>query len=195
MQTPRWRGVAAMHHGLMIRAREEVRPEPAREDLFELQFLNARDLHFPAGPGVVHGLAVGVRGQRDVVGVLVAAFDLQRGHADSTISGIWRSDEQIAGREQIAGVAQRFDAAIHDQFVGQPASLRALAAIGAAAAPGLRGEALPGVGDAQRAVNEDLQLAIGLRGDRADLVERQFAGQRHAPQSEARGQAYALQRR
>ena len=43
----------------------------------------ARRLAAPSGPGIIHRLAIGARGQRHVVGVLVAAFDLQRGDADA----------------------------------------------------------------------------------------------------------------
>ena len=69
---------------------------------------------------------------------------------------------EIAGREQIARVGQRFECAVDQQFVRQAAGLRALAAIGAAASPGFRRKALAGVGYAQRAVDEDFQIAIGF---------------------------------
>ena len=85
----------------------------------------------------------------------------------STISGIWPQRVQIARRKQVAGVAERRRAAIHQQLVRQAAGLRALAAVGAAPAPGFRGKTLPGIGHAQRAVHEDLQLALRRRADGA----------------------------
>ncbi len=94
---------------------------------------------------------------------------------------------EIARREQIARVAQRLRLAIHHQFVRQPAGLGALAAVGAASAPGFRGKALAGIGDAERAVDEDFEFAIGRGADGADFVERKFARQGDA--AGARGSA------
>ncbi len=60
----------------------------------------------------------------------------------------------------------------------------ALAAVGAAAAEGFAGEALAGVGDAERAVDEDLDGHGGGVGDFADLGEAQFAGEHDALDAE-----------
>ena len=54
-----------------------------------------------AGPGFVHRLAVGARGERHVIGVLVAAFDLQRRRCRSrTISGICSSAYRSPGESR-----------------------------------------------------------------------------------------------
>src|SRR5690349_18414832 len=67
---------APIDYGLMIRAADEIRPEAARIDLFEPQLFLPRDAQRQLGPRFVYGLAVRLRGQRDVVRVFVAAFDL-----------------------------------------------------------------------------------------------------------------------
>ena len=74
---------------------------------------------------------------------------------------------QIAGRKQIARVVERLKLAVDDQFVGQAAGLRALAAIGAASAPRFGREALAGVGDTERAMHKDFEIAVGFRVDAA----------------------------
>ncbi|MNR06160.1 hypothetical protein D3C85_1222230 [compost metagenome] len=73
------------------------------------------------------------------------------------------------------------------QRAGQPAELGALAAVRAAAGAGIADVALAAVGDAERAVDEELQLHIGLGADGADLLEGQLAGQHHL------GEAHILQ--
>ena len=80
------------------------------------------------------------------------------------------------------------------QAIGQAARLRALAPVGRAAAPGLRAEALAAVGHAERSVHEDLHLQVAhVRGDAADLRERELSTQHHAvaaqPFSEAERQS------
>ena len=60
-----------------------------------------------AGPGVVHRLAIGARGQRDVIGILVAAFDFERRDADLDDLGNLPQRVEIARRKQIARVGQR----------------------------------------------------------------------------------------
>ena len=67
---------AASNHCLMIRAGQEEVTQPSRVDLFQLKFGRGRDRERPAGPRVIHRLAVGGGGERNVIRVLVAALDL-----------------------------------------------------------------------------------------------------------------------
>ena len=67
-----------------------------------------------------------------------------------------------------------------------------MAAVRAAAAERFAGEALAGVGDAQRAVDEHFELDRRLAADRADFGDREFAGQHHALDAEFLGGADAL---
>jgi hypothetical protein len=68
------------HHRLVVRAGDEIRAQPAREDLLQPQFLLAGDAQRQPGTRFVHGLAIGGGGQRHVVSVLVAPLDLERRH-------------------------------------------------------------------------------------------------------------------
>ena len=181
-----------LHHRLMVGAGDEPRAQPTRIDLLQLQFRLGRDAQGQTGPRFIHGLAIGGGGQRDIIGVLVAALDLERGDADLHDLGHLVQRVEVARREQVARVAQRLQAVVHDQLVGQAAGLRALAAVGAAPAPRLRREALAGVGDAERAVHEHLQLASRSGCGWRDVVERQLAGQHHAAHAELLRQVDAL---
>ena len=183
---------APFHHRLMIRPGEEERAEAARIHLLQPQFGGAIELQFPPGPGLVHRLAIGGGSQRHVIGVLVAAFDFQRGDADVDDLRHLLQRVEIARGKQVARVAQRPQLAIHHHLVRQAAGLRALPAIGAAPAPGLRREALAGVRHAQRAVDEDLQFAIGSFADGAHFGQRQLARQRDPADAEALRQAHAI---
>ena len=183
---------APTHYGLVVRAVDETRPQAARIDLFELEFSGAVEARGKAGPRLVHGLTIGACGQRHIIGVLVAAFDLERGEADAHDLRDLAQRIEIARREQVARIAERSSPAIHDQLVGQAAGLRALAAVGAAPAPGLRRETLTGVSHAQRAVNEDLEFAIGGGAYGAHLVERKLTRQGDAARAQLLGQPHAV---
>ena len=78
--------------------------------------------------------------------------------------------------------------AVADDLVGHPAGLGALAPVGRAAAERLAGEALARVGDAEGAVDEDLDGQARLPADPGDLVERKLAGQDHARAAQLAGQ-------
>ena len=73
------------------------------------------------------------------------------------------------------------------QGAGQPAELGALAAVRAAAGAGVADVALAAVGDAERPVDKELQLHLGLGTDGTDLLEREFARQHYL------GEAHVLQ--
>ena len=130
-------GRAPAHQRLVIRAVQKVRARSARVNLLQIELLARVDIGLAAFPRGVHRLPISARGERDVIRVFVAAFDLQCGDADPDDLRYLPQREQVARRKQIAGVAQRLHFAIHNQLVWQAAGLRALAAIGAAAAPGL----------------------------------------------------------
>ncbi len=176
---------APFDHRLVIRACQKKRPQAARIHLLQLQFFLRRDAERASGPGFIDSFTICPRGERDVIGVLVAAFNLERGDAGRDDLRNLAQRVEIAGRQQIARVLQRLDAPVHQQFVRQAAGLRALPAIGASASPGFRRKTLARVGHAQRSVDEDLQVAVGFRGDRADLIHRQLARQRHAVDAQA----------
>src|SRR3954468_18611733 len=111
---------------------------------------------------------------------LQSAFDLKardtqaREVADEVIR------RQILRAEQVRLISEIARTSVHDQLVGQTTSLRALAAVGAAAAEGFAGQALPAVGDAQRAVNEDFQLHQGALPNLRDVFDRELAREYHA---------------
>ena len=149
-------GGAATDDGLVVGAGDEVGSQPAGIDLGELLLPGRGDGEGATGPGVVDGLAVGAGGEGDVVGIFVAPFNLQGGDAKLDDFGHLLQGVEVAGGEEVAGVAQGVQAVVDEEVVGQAAGLGALAAVGAAAAPRFRAEALAGVGDAQRAVDKHL---------------------------------------
>ena len=75
--------------------------------------------------------------------------------------------------------------AVHDQLVGHTARLRALAAVGAALAERFAREALAAVRHAERAVDEDFELAGGGLTDGSDVFEGELAGEDDAADAEA----------
>ena len=113
----------------------------------------------------------------DVLGRLEPALDLQARHAqldqlrDQVVRG------KVLRAEEILSLVQVHELAVADDLVGHPAGLGTLAAVRRAAAQGLAGQALAGVGHAERAVDEDLDGHVRLLADLADLVQRQLAGE------------------
>ncbi len=152
--------------------------------MFESRFFLGRDAQREASAGFVDGLAIGARGERDVLGVLVTAFDFQRGDADVHDLGNLFERVQVAGREQVTRIVERAHVAVDHQLVRQAAGLRALASVRAAASPGFGRKALAGVGHAQRAVDEDFESAVSLGADLADFGEREFSGEDYARDAE-----------
>ena len=135
--------------------------------------------------GRIDCVAVVVRHAGDVFGRLQASFDLQCGHAgrNEFRQAIVRGE--IVGTEGIGDgfpipPSRRLVArgeTLADDFVRQPARLCALAAVGAAPAHGKAGKALARVADAERAVDEHLDLDIRLLSDRCDLGNGRFTRQ------------------
>jgi hypothetical protein len=85
------------------------------------------------------------------------ALDLERGDAGAHEVGQHVEAGEILRAEQVAAVAEVNLPAVGDEIVGQAAGLGAFAAVGGAAAERLAGEALAGIGHAERAVHENLQ--------------------------------------
>ena len=114
----------------------------------------------------------------DVGKVFVAAFNLegadpglsQRQHVVALVV--------VLHRQQMLIFSDGLALVVH-QRVGQPASLRAFAAIGAAPGVGVADEALAAEGDAERTVDEIFERDIGLRCNLRHFLHRQFAGQHH----------------
>ncbi len=112
----------------------------------------------------------------DVVNVFQAAFDLKGSH-----SGLQQGLKifalvEVADREQVFVAEQSLAFSIH-QRVEVAAGLGALSAVAAASADGVTQVALPAVADAQRAVDEGLQLQAGGGADLTDLLQAEFTSQ------------------
>ena len=145
---------------------------------------------------LVERLPVNARDAGDVFGRFEPALDLERGDAGAHEVGQHVEAGEILRAEQVAAVAERHLFAVGNEIVGQAAGLGAFAAVGGAAAERFAGEALAGVGDAERAVDEDLErqrhLGGGLGGvDLRDVGERIFAGEHDELRAELAGELHA----
>jgi hypothetical protein len=106
---------------------------------------------------LVQRLPVDARDAGDVFRRLEPALDFQRRDAGAREVGEdFEAGEVLRGEEVIAAAQVHFPA-IGNQLVRHPAGLRALAAIRAAPAERLAGEALAAVCDAERAVDENFE--------------------------------------
>ncbi len=112
-------------------------------------------------------------------GRLEPALDLQA--RDAELDQSWDQVErrEVLRAEQVLDVGEVEDLAVADDLVGEPAGLGAFAPVGRPAAERLAGQALAGVGDAEGAVDEDLDGKVGVVADPGDLAEGQLAGQDH----------------
>ena len=68
---------SAFDHLLMVRPGNKVRTEAARVHLFQLKFFRAADWMLTPRPCVVNRFSIGLRGERDILGIFIAAFDFQ----------------------------------------------------------------------------------------------------------------------
>ena len=129
-----------------------------------------------AGECGVDGLAIGAGRGGDVGPALESAFDFEADDArvderfDAVVGG------EVLRAEEVGSVAEVAAGAVDDEVVGHAAGLGALAAIGAAAAECFAGEALAAVGDAECAVDEDLDRHLGLRRDRSGFRRAKVRG-------------------
>ena len=143
-------------------------------------------------PGAVQGLAVGAHGAVDVFRALETPLDLEAPHTGPDQPRQQRQGHQVLGREQVVEVSLAAQRAVHQQAIGQTAGLGALAAVGGAAAPGLAGEALAAVADAERAMHEGLQFDVHRPGDGRDLIDRQLPAHHHPAHAQRFGEAGPL---
>ena len=143
-------------------------------------------------PGGVDGLAVGAGGESDVIGVLIAALDFEATDTGGDDLGDEVEGGEVAGGEQIAGIGEGAFDAIDQEIIRQATGLGALAAVGAAAAPGFGRKALAGVSDAERAVDENFEVGVGLGVDCGDFREGQFAGEGDAVRALGKGESDAF---
>ena len=80
MDTPMARA-ATLYNFLMVDPSNEMRAQAPGVNLFQFQLLMRRDRQSSAGPRVVNRLAVRPGSERDVIGSLIAALNLQTPHA------------------------------------------------------------------------------------------------------------------
>ena len=85
---------------------------------------------------------------------------------------------EVFEREQVL-VDSHFAAIAINKGVGQATALRTLATVGTAAVEGSAQVALSAIAHAQCAMHKYLEGNIGVRGDVANLLERQLACQYH----------------
>ncbi len=168
----------------------QIEPGPrARED--GAQVVGALFL-LAGAEGPIEELAVVVDGGGDIERRLLAALDLERGHAGLRKVVDGRAAGEILHGEDKAG-ADGCRAGRAGGAEGIAAGIGAGAAVSGAVAQERGVEAEARIGVAQRAMQEDLDFAGGLPGDGADFVEREFAGEGDAPEAEARGGADAFE--
>ena len=115
-------------------------------------------------PGGVHRATVGLRDGRHVFGGFETSFDLERTDAGADQVGHDFDAGEVLRGEEVGLVAEIAAHAVDHEFVGQAAGLGAFAAIGRAAAERFARQALAGIGDAERAVHEDLEVEGGALG-------------------------------
>ena len=127
-----------------------------------------------------------------ILGPFEPPLNLEAGDAGGDEFGHLLHRHQVLRREQILGIAEIVLLAVEDEVVGQAAGLRALAAVGAAAAPGLARETLAAVGDAEGAMHKDLDLHGRGGGDLFDLGDGEFACEHHPLHAQAGGPGAAL---
>src|SRR5262249_17830411 len=141
---------------LVVRPLEEPGCESAGERLLQVALLFRADDERPAGGRGGDRVAGGARGRGDVGRALQPALELEADYpgvdqvADELVPG------QVLRAEQVRPVAEVADLAVNNHLVREPAGLGALPAIRAAAAEGLARQALAGVGDTQRPMDEHL---------------------------------------
>ena len=109
-------------------------------------------------PGGIDRAAVGLRNRRDIFRGLQATFNLQRTdtRADEVRDDL-NAREVLRGK-QVGLVAEVAHDAIDHEFIGQTAGLSAFAAISRTAAEGFTRQTLTRIGNAEGAVDEDLEI-------------------------------------
>ncbi len=169
--------VVAPHQDFMIVSVEEAVAEPTRKRQFHLAHVAGREGDRPALPGSVQGLAVVLGDVGHVFGRLQAALDLQARDTQLNQSGNQVVRRKILRAQEILDVVEILKRAVADDLVGHPARLGALAPVGRSTPECLAGQALTGVGHAERSVHEDLDREPGSTADPGDLGQRELAGE------------------
>ena len=158
---------------LVVDAAEPARVQAARERHLHRVILFLPDLQGGAVgigtlgesiPGGVHRATVGLRDGGDVFGGLQAALDLQGADAGADQVGHDFDAGEVLRGEEIGLVTEVADHAVDHEFVRQAAGLGAFAAVGRAATERFARQALAGISDAERAVDEDLEVEGGALG-------------------------------
>ena len=173
---------APLDEALVIDARRGSRARAARERLERRRGSSRSRPARRRAQRASDGAAVERGRRRDVLGALEAALDLERATRRARTSrGTSAVASRSSGESRYARSPRSRTHAVDDELVRQPARLGARAAVRAAAADRLARQALARVRDAERAVDEHLELDVGVLGaDRRDVVERQLAREDHA---------------
>ena len=113
--------------------------------------------HARFGQHLVDRPPVDARDAGDIPGIFQPSLDLEGGDAQADEFGQHIEGGEILRAQEVAPVAELDQPAIGEQLVRHPAGLGALAAIGGASTQRLAGQALAGVGHAERTMDEDLE--------------------------------------
>ena len=137
-----------------------------------------------AGNNLVEPLTIGCRDVLHIVGILQAAFNLERNGTGLHQLFQVVNQAKVFQRQQVTALLYHLAVAV-SQVEGQAAELGTSAAVGTTAEAILRGIALSAITDAERAMHEDFELDIGhLPVNLADFIDREFSGQHHATESQ-----------
>ena len=109
--------------------------------------------------------------------VLRRPFDLERRDSQLDQSRNQVIRRQVLRAQEILNVFEIDKLAVADDLVRHAAGLGALAPVCGPAAQRLAGQALPRIGHAERAVDEDLDREVDRFADPVDFGQRQLAGQ------------------
>jgi len=174
-------GKTPVNQVLMPVAFKEPMAEPSREALSQLQFPFTTQPKRTSRHCRVNRVAIDGRRRRHVMSALEPTLDLET--ADPC-GGQLRNHVprgEVLGAQQVRRLAWADRPAVRDRLIRQATRLAANTAIGAAAPERFAGQALPAVGNADRAVNEYLQFDARRAGNPPDLVQRKLTSQDHAP--------------
>ena len=167
--------------------------EPTGEGHLELVAIVVVGFPGLAGQGGVDGFPVNLADSGHILGGLQASLDLETFDArGDQVRNIVHRREVLRG-EQVTLVTEIAERPVHDKLVRHAAGLCAFAAVGTPLAERLAGEALAGVGDAERTVDKDLERHP-LLVEALEFPQREFAGQNGAGDPEIAGHLDSLRR-
>ena len=184
---------AGVDEFLMIHPVHPAGVKPAGEGHLELVAILVAGFAGLACQGGVDGFPVNLADGGHILGGLQASLDLETFDArGDQVRNVVHRREVLRG-EQVALVTQIAERPVHDKFVRHPAGLGAFAAVGTPLAERLARQALAGVGDAERAVDKDLERHP-LLVEALEFPQREFAGQDRAGDPEIAGHLDTLRR-